>query len=176
MALKIARTGQLLIGDAEFSAQQEVDVSLPTGGPWVPGQYTVAGLPIVAAIDTVQILNATLNEDYTVIIRGRAFTINSGGAPTVTTIRDALKAAIDAAAASLGVTTANVGADALSVQANIPGVGLFLSATADTPSDVTVSALDSVPSQLGVTDRSSGRFTLRNPAAITAKVGVMVAA
>lgn len=174
MALKIALNGQMLIGDAEFSAQQDVDVPLPTGGPWKPGRYTVAGLPVTAEITTVQAASASNNENYFVTIRGVTFSFLSDGTATVGEIRDGLRAAVDAG--SLTVTTADVGGDAFSIQADVAGEGLKVSVDADTPADLVISARDSVPSALSVISRDSGQFTLRNPAAITARVGVMVAA
>jgi hypothetical protein len=174
MALKVALTGKLLVGDAVFTAQQDVAVDLLQGGGWKPGEYTVAGLPVVAEITTFKIDVAALNEDYSVTIRGQTFTVDSGGAPTVTTIRDALKALIDAS--SLDVTTADVAADSCSVLSNVAGEGLKLSVLAETAINMSIDVRDSVPSALGVISRDSGQFTLRNPAAITARFGVMVAA
>ena len=88
MVLKVAKTGQMLIGDAVFAAQQDVDVPLPTGGPWVAGRYTVAGLAVTAEITTIIIDTAANTETYSCTIRGVTFTFTSDGSATLLEIRD----------------------------------------------------------------------------------------
>lgn len=173
MALRVALTGQLLVGTVQFSAAQDVEVPLPTGGPWKPSRYAVAGLPVTKALDTVQIVGAAAAEDYSVTIRGKTFTYTAGGAPTVTTIRDGLKALVDAG--GLDITTADVGADSFSNESNVPGELLNTSVTADTPANIAAS-YSSSPAVLGVIGKESAKVTLRNPTAVTMDLGMVVAA
>jgi hypothetical protein len=172
MGLKTALTGKMLIGTADFAAAQDATVQMNSGGGWKAGDYAVPGMTIAKQIDTVQIAAAHDDEDYTVTIRGIDYTIDSGAGATVGSIRDALKAAVDAGTAT--VTTADVGADAFSIEADVPGEGLGTAVTADTPADITISAAGLVPSALGIINLSNAEFTIRSPTAITAKVSVLV--
>lgn len=177
MGLRIARTGQLLIGDVEFNNESEKVVVFDQGGAWRKGRYVLAGIPVVRQLDTIQIDGVVDSEDYTITIGGQAFTINSGIGATAGSIRTALRAAIDGVSA-LAVSADN-GGDSIDLTALEAGTGfsLAVSATGAGSLAITAQTFDGAAlSQFGVIDQRSGEAVIRTPAAFTGKLPVMVAA
>lgn len=81
----------------------------------------------------------------------------AGGGDTPTTIRDALRAAVDALA--LAVTTADVGGDAFSIRGNVAGVWLAVAVASEPVADaLAVEVIDDVARE---TTLNPGRWTVR---------------
>lgn len=170
-SFKNALGGKIIRGKIVFAAEQgPAFIDILGFGGLKPDNYSVVGLPLGRQRDIVTIANATLNDDYTITIKGRSFTFNSGGAPTVTTIRDGLLALLTAPIqASLGITAAASGADAINIDALDPGGDpLNTAVTADVPTDITLTydALGPADSILAVS-KQSARLEVRSTAAIT---------
>lgn len=176
MAFQIALTGKQQRSKVSFSSQQELEVQLAPNGPLGVNDYTVAGMPIVAERNIVTIATAAA-QTYTVTIKGRSFAYVANGLDTVTTIRDGLDALIAAAAAALGISITDSGADASIIQSLTPGVRLSVAVTASvTPANITLAlglaTLTAIP--LAIVAKEPGRFLLRAPAALTMDLDLVV--
>jgi len=178
MGLRLAKTGQLLIGDSIWAAETEKTVVLAQGGPWPKGRYTLAGIPVVKQLDTILIDGVVDNEDYTIVIGGQTFTIDSGAGASAGSIRTALRAAIDGVS-GLAVTADN-GAASIDITALAAGTGFSLSeTTSGGGATMSISAQTfegAALNQFGLVDQQSGAMVLRAPAAFTGCLPIMVAA
>lgn len=141
-SFKVALQGKVVRGLVAFSNEAgpaTIEIS-PNLGGLKPSDYSIVGIPLGRQRDTVTIDTAANNEDYTITIKGRPFTVDSGGAATVTTIRDALLALLTAPIQTqLGIVAASSGADSITIDALTPGGDpLNTSVTADTPANISV--------------------------------------
>lgn len=176
---KYALGGKLFRGRIELAnATRALEVIEGVGGGLAPGDYSVVGLPLVRVFDTVLIAGATDNENYTMIIKGRPFTVDSGVAATVTTIRDALFALLTAPIqASLGIIAATSGADSITLLTLTAGDALNTQVTADTPANISLTeGMDDNggATPVGIAAKLSGQIDIRASAAITASFELAV--
>lgn len=180
MSFKYALGGKLVHDTVQFEneASKSVQITGPgVGGGWKPGEYSVVGVPLARAADTVTIATAADNENYSITVRGKTYTVDSGVAATVTTIRDALGALLDAdvAAGLLDATVADNSTDAIDITANVPGEALDTAVTADTPTNITLAESVDMPVGLpGVVGKKSALVELRATAAITKSVDLLI--
>jgi hypothetical protein len=173
---KNALGGKLIRGRVDFAAEAGPAVVDIRGFSGLgPNDYSLAGAPLGREQDTVQLVAAHNAEDYSITIKGQTFTFTSGGAATVTTIRDGLLALFTAPVlASLGISATSSGVDSIDFAQNEAGAAeeLATAVTADTPADITISARVG----LGVAGvplccvKRSGQMVFRSTATITAGV------
>ena len=178
MSFRYALGGKLFRGQVRFAAVAEVTESIVgagVGGGLTASDYAVIGLPLAQAIDTVTIDTAAAAETYSTTIKGRTFTYTAGGAPTVTTIRDGLKALVDAAAAGMSISTATNGADAMDITALTPGDAIDTAVTAQTPANISlVASLNTAGGPVGIIGKKSGQLVIRSATAITASFDLAI--
>ncbi len=179
MSFKYALGGKLFRGRVDLANAAEATEDIAPrggGGPLGPNDYSVAGLPLAQAVDTVTIDTAADLETYTVTIRRQTFTITSDGTATVTEIRDALNVLIDAAIAA-GLTVARVdnGVDAMDITADVPGEALDTTVTAETPVNISLAgSLNTAAGNVGIVAKKSGQIVVRANAAMTASFDLLI--
>lgn len=177
-SFKNALGGKLIRGRVDFSAEAgPVNVDVKGYGGLAPGDYSVAGVPLGRGVDTVTIDTAADNEDYFVTVKGRTFSVDSGGGATVTTIRDDLLALITAPIqAELGITAAANGADSIDFTALVGGEALDTAVDAETPANISISAQTAI-GVAGVpllTGKRSAQLEFRSTASISGGVEFLV--
>jgi hypothetical protein len=159
--------GALVFDD---STETTVQVGIP-GAPALR-DYSLIGLPLAKAKDTVTIDNVSEGV-YTLTVRGKRYTYESNGIGGSNTVANPLKAALDADADALGIVTATV-TYGFSVTAKVPGVGLGLSCVGPNADDVSiVRGLADGPS-VGVIDKQRTRLTARSASAISARFEILI--
>lgn len=169
---RTALGGKIIRGRIDFAAEAgpaNVDIK-PGFGGLAPEEYTVVGVPLGRGQDTVTIGVAANNEQYLIRVKERTFSVDSGGAATVTTIRDALLALFTAAIlAELNLTAVANGVDAIDITSSVAGEVLDTSVDADTPANISISAQTAI-GIIGTplcTGKRSGQLEFRSTAAIT---------
>lgn len=169
-SFKTALGGKLIRGRVDFSAEAgPALIDIKGFGGLSPDNYSIAGLPLGRQRDIVTIAGDAGGEDYSITIKGRTFTVTSGGTG-VTAVRDALLALLTAPIqAELGIAAASSGGDAINLDSLVPGADpLNTAVTADTPANITLTfdALGPADSILAVSKQSAA-FEVRATASIT---------